>query len=804
MAKKSRSEDKNRTLWVLVGRDDRRRFLRGVVTHHLVQRGFDFDEAYATARALRDRLSSRGEVSKAEIRDELEQLVESTFGSESLERLHHRPSAKHRLIVRTGARPQPFSRGLLATSLHAAGLDFDRAYNLVSDLEGELRREEVEQLSSDELARRAGDLLEREESRAAAERYRSIRQLRRLPKPLVVYVGGASGTGKSTLALELAPLLRIYRVTATDTIRQVMRSLISPQILPAIHGSSFDRPPARPDFDEDDSDPQQALLAAFVEQATRIGVGVRAVVERAITENTSALVEGVHLAPPMVPFADLDGACYQVPLVLGISDIEAHRSRFLTRTSRQASRYVERFEAIRQLHDFILERAENEGIPFLDTSLEQATPRALRAVVTMLQEHWPSLTDARIVERPPALLLALDGVADVPNRALGGRTPLAAASTPTLDRLAREGVCGLADPIAPGTVPDTAAGTFALLGQSPSAAERGPVEAVGSDFLLQPGDIALRANFATADGAQIVDRRAGRIRRGAAELAQALDQLRWPGLDEDIEVRVAAGTEHRLVVILRGRGLSSAIRGSDPGVGAIPGPSLEPKALDEDRPEALRTAALLASFEAEARRVLKNHPVNRRRRAQGLPPANAVITRGAGRYHRLAPFEIDGRPLRLACVAGDRTVRGIATWLDADIFQKPAMTANLDTDLGLKFELARAALKDHDLVILHAKGADIAAHDRQPKQKAAFIEKLDRHLAQLLDKIEGPLRVVVGSDHATSSESGHHTADPVPVLIWGPGVDADEVEVFDETQVAGGRLGRFPLQRLLGRLLDLG
>ena len=101
------------------------------------------------------------------------------------------------------------------------------------------------------------------------------------------------------------------------------------------------------------------------------------------------------------------------------------------------------------------------------------------------------------------------------------------------------------------------------------------------------------------------------------------------------------------------------------------------------------------------------------------------------------------------------------------------------------------------------KGADIAAHDQRPDLKALFLEQLDRELARLFERHQGPLRVAVASDHATLSESGQHAADPLPVLIWGEGIDSDGVEVFDEQSSGAGRLQRFPLQMLLGRLFKL-
>ena len=813
----SAAKGRRKFLVVVDSKGEHQRFLRGMITHDLVQRGLSFDEGYAIARSIRGRLADRDEVTTAEIRDLVQQDLEERFGAELAPYIAAptRPPLAEHYVVRHGQR-QPFSRGLLASSIQAAGLDLDRAYLLVGELEAQLRNEGTETLSSQEIARRTAELLERSQGRETARRYRLIRRIHRLPRPLVIYIGGASGTGKSTLALELAPLLRIYRITSTDTIRQMMRMVFSPQILPELPGSSFEAPLYGANLESPEADaegdPEARLLAHFEEQAVRVGVGVRAVVERAIKENMSIVVEGVHLLPPVVPFQDLEGAAYQLPLVLATPDREVHRARFLNRArlgGRRAERYVENFGAIRTVHDHLLQQAEIYDIPLLDANIAEVTvARTVRLISGLLERRVPTLAQPQTAGSkppPPTLLLIIDGLADRPVRALGGRTPLAAAETPNLDRLAREGRCGLADPVAPGVVPDTAAGSLALFGQSPLALKRGPVEALGAGIELSPGDIALRANFATLEDGQVVDRRAGRIREGVQELARVLDRLASAdNLFDEVEVRVRPATEHRLAVVLRGDGLSSAIQGSDPGDGAAPGPPLVPCPLDPNDPRAVETARILSLFEQRAREVLEKHPVNRKRVKQGLAPANCILTRGAGRIHHLLPLEQAGIPLSLACISGDRTVLGLARWLGAKTLRGKGMTANLDTDLKAKLEAALTALTRRDLVILHVKGADIAAHDQRPDLKVEFLERVDQLLGDLLKRHKGPLRVAVAADHATLSESGQHAADPLPVLIWGEGVEADGVTVYDETSAAAGSLGRFPLQMLLGRLFDLG
>lgn len=622
-------------------------FLRGMVTHDLVQRGVPFEAAYAVARAVRDELAERGEVTTAELRDRVSQrlalsfpnLVASSAGGSTDE---------PRLEITYGGEPQPFSRGLLAQSLHAAGLPHDRAYRLTLDIQDQLLLGGALRIESRELAQQVGDLLERWEGPRIAGRYRLMRRIGGLARPVVVYLGGATGTGKSTLAVELAPLLRIYRINSTDTIREVMRLGVSPSLMPALHRSTFDVdeddtgiPP--PGSDETSSD---LLANAYEEQAARVCVGVRAVVERAIAENTSILVEGVHLAPPMVPFADLEGAAYQVLLMLLTSDEEIHRSHLLARarrSGRRAERYLDRFTAIRHLQDVLLQRAEEHEVPLLDTTDRERTAQdAVRLVTGVLQQRLPGLAlPAPTLETrlPSTLLLVIDGLADRPIAELGGRTPLEAANTPTLDRLAREGRVGIADPVAPGVVPDTASGTLALFAQSPRAMKRGAIEALGVELSLPPNAVALRGNLATLDSqGLVIDRRAGRIRQGAVELAAALDRLplEGPGCD-GVEVWVRPGTEHRLAIALVGPGLSPLITGSDPGDGVMPAPALEPRPIAADDPAAARTARALSVFEQGARRALALHPVNAARRKAGHPVANCVLTRAPGRVHRLLP-----------------------------------------------------------------------------------------------------------------------------------------------------------------------
>lgn len=412
----------------------------------------------------------------------------------------------------------------------------------------------------------------------------------------------------------------------------------------------------------------------------------------------------------------------------------------------------------------------------------------------------------RAMERSRLFYLVADGLGDRPVAQLGGRTPLEAAATPALDRLAAEGITGLVDPFAPGVRVGTDVGHLCLLGYDPTAVYtgRGPIEAVGAGLNLEAGDVAFRCNFATVDESwRIVDRRAGRIREGTAELAQVLHGMELSG---GVTALFKEATEHRAVLVLRGSELSPDVTDSDPGPNGedrkvqtvrdtISDPSAECTAAE-------RTAALVNEFLTKAYRLLSAHPLNRRRVEKGLPPANMVLTRGAGIMPELRKVT-ETYGLRGAVVAAEDTVLAIGRMAGLDALTNCRMTANLDTDISEKAQVALSLLADHDLVLVHVKGPDLAGHDNQPLNKVAIIEKIDRLAALVLDGAPAGTLFAVASDHSTPCEYRDHSADPVPVLLRGPGVRSDGVERFGERACAAGGLGRLRGREFFLTMMDL-
>ncbi|MDD9810742.1 MAG: hypothetical protein OXU71_03360 [Gammaproteobacteria bacterium] len=387
------------------------------------------------------------------------------------------------------------------------------------------------------------------------------------------------------------------------------------------------------------------------------------------------------------------------------------------------------------------------------------------------------------------LVFILDGLGDRPSAALGGRTPLQAADTPRLDRLARLG-CGLMDPLTPGKTVDTHTGVGMLFGLTAAAGarlRRGPVEAAGVGMDAQPGDIFLRANFAhveeiagagagaAAGRLRIIDRRAGRIREGVDELCAALHALEVGDGRDRITAALHPATQHRAVARLRGRGceLSAQVTDTDPGGDAIARGVLAAAPRDSAdaaaAPAAQRTADAINRLTARAFEILRAHPLNAARAARGLPVANGLILRSAGAHQKLRS-RLTARGLKVAVVAGETTVLGLGKLLGFHARSDPRFTSLPDTDLSAKLRAATDALASHDLVFVHIKGTDTAAHDRNPRLKSAFIARFDRALAAL----DLP-RTVIGvcADHATDSNTGEHNPDPVPVLLAVPG-DGDD------------------------------
>ena len=276
---------------------------------------------------------------------------------------------------------EPYSKGLMARALMRVGVTAVRAYELARRIERDLLDRREDAVPIERVQELACEVLGQEEGEKAAERLRRYHELAELDVPIIVLIGGATGTGKSTVATEVAYRLGITRVTSTDFVRQTLRAFFSPEFMPSIHYSSFEAGKGLRSAEEEEVDP---LLHGFLDQTRNVLVGVNAAIERSLAEGWSTVLEGVHLVPGMT--APIEEALV-VQCVLAIDSEDAHASHFWIRDitsngARSLDKYLERLSDIRYLQDYIVERAGREGVPVIrNQDRESATSAVIELVM---------------------------------------------------------------------------------------------------------------------------------------------------------------------------------------------------------------------------------------------------------------------------------------------------------------------------------------------------------------------------------------------------------------------------------------
>jgi 2-phosphoglycerate kinase len=278
----------------------------------------------------------------------------------------------------------PFNQGRLMQSLYPTGLEPEQALACAVEIERGLRQASVREVSRDELRERVYALLEREHGIAYARRYRVWREFQNQDaKPLILLLGGTSGVGKSSLAIEVARRLSIARVLSTDAIRDVMRVMISDDLVPTLHVSSFEAHHRLVMAVAPGLDP---IVEGFLDQSRTVAVGVRAVIERAIIEGTNTVIDGVSLVPGLYDLAGWGDRAHVVLLLAADDDLESLRAHIVARAhgrgARASERYLRSFEEIVRIQEALLERARSFGVEVIDVKdLEEAVRHVVSHVV---------------------------------------------------------------------------------------------------------------------------------------------------------------------------------------------------------------------------------------------------------------------------------------------------------------------------------------------------------------------------------------------------------------------------------------
>ena len=379
-------------------------------------------------------------------------------------------------------------------------------------------------------------------------------------------------------------------------------------------------------------------------------------------------------------------------------------------------------------------------------------------------------TDSKI------LLLVIDGLGGLPLDP-SGETELEAADTPNLDSLAAESDLGLSRPVTAGVSPGSGPGHLALFGYDPLryVVGRGVLSALGVGFELGENDLAARLNFATRDDSgKISDRRAGRI---SSEKGEELVELLSENIDIDgVETFVSHEKEYRAVAVFRGEGLSGALTDSDPQRVDLEPLPIKPT---DGSPEAEKSAALANAFVEQADEILKDEH-----------PANTVLMRGFGMHPALPSFE-EIYELDAAAIASYPMYKGLARLAGMELLEEGEGIAG-------EFETLRENWDDHDFFFLHLKPTDAAGEDGDFERKAEVIEEIDAQIPVVLDL--GPDALAITGDHATPAKLKSHSWHGVPFLLHSP-YTLPTAGSFGERPCAGGSLGVFPAEEIMGLLM---
>ncbi|MBW2974864.1 2,3-bisphosphoglycerate-independent phosphoglycerate mutase [Candidatus Woesearchaeota archaeon] len=401
------------------------------------------------------------------------------------------------------------------------------------------------------------------------------------------------------------------------------------------------------------------------------------------------------------------------------------------------------------------------------------------------------------------ILIICDGMGDLPVEGFGGKTPLEAASTPNMDRLARNGATGIIHVLGKGVRPNSDEAHLTLFGyEKKKHPERGPIEAAGLGIKLEHGDIAIRSNLASVDKElRVKDRRTGRI-GDTTPFVRELDGMVIDG----VKFIVRPGTGHRVSIVMRGKNLSNRISNSD--VHYVSDTKVVEDWLDhkvntikplDNTKEAEFTARVLQKFLERSHEIFEKNQLNDEREKQGKPRGNYLVTRYPGHYKKLEPFE-EKYNLRACCIAGAGLYKGLGSISGMELIDVKGATGLPDTDVQAKIKAAKEQLGKYDFVFVHIKPTDIYGENGDCKGKKDFIEKIDKAIDSL-DKEDAV--IVITADHSTPCSHKDHSGDPVPLLVYGRNIEADNVDRFGEKECRKGALGELLGKDFMERILEL-
>lgn len=386
------------------------------------------------------------------------------------------------------------------------------------------------------------------------------------------------------------------------------------------------------------------------------------------------------------------------------------------------------------------------------------------------------------------IIILGDGMADLPVESLNGKTLLQAADTPYMDKLARMGRCGRLITVAPGFHPGSEVANMSIMGYDlPTVYEgRGPLEAASIGVELEEGEFALRCNIVCIEGDVLKNHSSGHI---TTEEADVLIKYLQENLGNE-RVRFHTGIQYRHLLVIKGG--DKRISCTPPH--DIPGQEFKPFLVKADVPEAEETAQLINDLIAKSQKLLATHPLNIKRMSEGKDSANSIWPWGGGYRPKMKLFgDMFPQVKSGAVISAVDLIRGIGHYAGLRVLEVEGATGLYDTNYENKAAAAIEALKNDDFVYLHVEASDEAGHEGNIELKMRTIENLDKRaigpIYEAVKEWDEPVAIAVLPDHPTPCVHRTHTAEPVPFLIWYPGITPDNVETFDEMAAHNGCYG---------------
>lgn len=372
-------------------------FLRGILTRSLQDVGLDFEEAYDLASEVRDALSDTSEIQTWELRRLVAKHLSKGHEEYIAKRYKTGVEANDTVMIRgDDDQALPYSPEVHSKSLEICGISAEDARNLSRMLGQHMVARQRREISKSYLGRLTYRMLAREIDDKTAQRYLVWCQFKRSGVPLLLLVGGTAGSGKSTLATELASRLDVFRTQSTDMLREIMRMMTPERLLPVLHRSSFEAWRALPDT-TGPLDLEDRIANGYRSQTELLAVACEAVVQRAVRERVSMVLEGVHIDATTVRRLKQSGDIIVVPIMLAILKQEVLRKRIRGRgtsaTQRRAQRYLKSFDAIWQLQSYLLSEADREQISIVVNDERESTIAEILQIIgdTLLAKLEPTL-----------------------------------------------------------------------------------------------------------------------------------------------------------------------------------------------------------------------------------------------------------------------------------------------------------------------------------------------------------------------------------------------------------------------------